>query len=282
MKTQWILIALMSAGLALAQEQPNPPPRDAADREQQPPREGERGNVRRPQPPREGERGDVRPPLPPREGERGEVRRPLPPRDGERGEMRRPMPPREGERGAPEVRNAERRPQVPGNPPMEFEAALRREIGPNAEAFKEFAEPLKERVEQAKHLFQERRFEEGRDLLRGIGAQVREMRELKQRDPERFRLQHQMAELERRSVEMGQKVRRADDEEAKKHATAELKEMLTKLFDLRQQEREKSLQQLEREVKEVREALEKRKAKRDEMIQRRFDQLTGRTEAMEW
>lgn len=270
MKTEWILIALMSAGLALAQEQPNPPPqpRDEANREPLPPREGERGNVRRPQPPRDGERGDVRPPLPPR--------------DGERGEIRRPMPPREGERGGPGTRNPERRMQMPGDAPMDFEAALRREVGSNVEALKDFGDALKDRIQQAQRLFQERRFEEGRDMLRGIATQAREMRELKQRDPERFQMQHQMAELERRSVEMGQKVRRAPDEEAKKQATVELKEALAKLFDLRQQDREKSLQQLEREVKEVREALEKRKAKRDEMIQRRFDQLTGRAEVMEW
>ena len=253
MKTQWILIALMSAGLAVAQEQPNPPPqKDEARRE----------------PPREGQRGDVRPPLPPREGERGDVRRPL--------------PPREGERGGPEARNPERRLPMANNPPMDFEASLRREIGPHMEAFKEFGEPLKERIEQARRLFQERRFEEGRDMLRGIAAQAREMRELKQRDPERFKQQQQIAEMERRSVELGQKIRRATEDEAKKQAATELKEILSKLFDLRQQEREKSLQQLEREVKEVREALEKRKAKRDEMIQRRFDQLTGRAEMLEW
>lgn len=257
MKTQWILIALMSAGLALAQEQPNPQPppqRDEARREPQPPREGDRGNVRPPLPPREGERGDIRPPL----------------------------PPREGERVAPDPRNLTRRMPMPNDAPMDFEAALRREIGPQMEGIKEFGELLKDRIEQAQRLFQERRFEEGRDMLRGISAQVREMRELKQRDPERFRQQQQMAEMERRSVELGQRIRRATDNEAKKQATTELKELLSKLFDLRQQEREKSLQQLEREVKEVREALEKRKAKRDEMIQRRFDQLTGRAEMLEW
>ncbi|MFA6562068.1 MAG: hypothetical protein WCV00_09210 [Verrucomicrobiia bacterium] len=267
MKAHWILIALMSAGLALAQEPPTPPPqKDEARRE----------------PPREGDRGDVRPPLPPREGERGNVRPPLPPREGERGDVRRPLPPREGERVGPEGRNVDRRLPMANNAPMDFEAALRREVGPHAEAFKEFAEPLKERIEQARRLFQARRFEEGRDMMRGIAAQAREMRELKQRDPERFKQQQQMAEMERRSVELGQKIRRATDEDAKKSATTELKETLSKLFDLRQQEREKSLQQLEREVKELRESLEKRKAKRDEMIQRRFDQLTGRAEMLEW
>ncbi len=268
MKTHWILIALMSAGLALAQEQPNPPPQQKDEA--------------RPEPPREGDRKDVRPPLPPREGERGDVRPPLPPREGERGDVRRPLPPREGARGGPEGRNPERRMPMANNTPMDFEAALRREIGPHTEAFKEFAEPLKERIEQARRLFQERRLEEGRDMLRGIASQAREMRELKQRDPERFKQQQQIAEMERRSMELGQRIRRVTDEEAKKSATTELKEVLSKLFDLRQQEREKSLQQLEREVKEVREALEKRKAKRDEMIQRRFEQLTGKAELMEW
>ena len=270
MKAQWILIALMSTGLALAQEPPNPPPSKPDE------------TRREPLPPREGDRGDVRPPLPPREGERGHVRPPLPPREGERGDVRRPLPPREGERVGPEGRNVERRLPMANNAPMDFEAALRREIGPHAEAFKEFAEPLKERIEQARRLFQERRFEEGRDMLRGIAAQAREMRELKQRDPERFKQQQQIAEMERRSMELGQRIRRATDEEAKKSATTELKEILSKLFDLRQQEREKSLQQLDREMKELREALEKRKAKRDEMIQRRFDQLTGRAEMLEW
>ncbi len=243
MKTSWIVIALMSAGVALAQEQPNPPPppqRDEARRE--------------PLPPREGDRGDVRPPL----------------------------PPREGERVAPDPRNLMRRMPMPNDAPMDFEVALRREIGPQMEALKEFGEPLKDRIEQARRLFLERRFEEGRDMLRGISAQLREMRELKQRDPERFRQQQEMSEMERRSAELGQKIRRATDAEVKKQVTTELKELLSKLFDLRQQEREKSLQQLEREVKEVREALEKRKAKRDEMIQRRFDQLTGRAEMLEW
>jgi len=166
--------------------------------------------------------------------------------------------------------------------PQNFESALQRELGPRMEELKQMGAMVQEQIEQARRLFQERRFEEGRAMLHAISAQAREMRELKQRDPERFRQQQQMAEMERHSVELGQKIRRATDDETKKSAAAELKELLNKLFDLRQVEREKSLQQLEREVKEVREALEKRKAKRDEMIQHRFDQLTGRAELMEW
>ncbi len=237
MKTEWILIALMSASLALAQDQPNPPtppspPRDEANRGPQPP------------PPPGGERGEMRPPLPPREGFM---------------QTRSPM-----------------------DSPQNFESALQRELGPRMEELKQMGAMVQEQIEQARRLFQERRFEEGRAMLHAISAQAREMRELKQRDPERFRQQQQMAEMERHSVELGQKIRRATDDETKKSAAAELKELLNKLFDLRQVEREKSLQQLEREVKEVREALEKRKAKRDEMIQHRFDQLTGRAELMEW
>ena len=245
MKTPWMLIALMSAGWVLAQEPPGAPP-----------------------------------PLPPGEANRGS--QPPSPPAGERGDMRPPLPPRDGERMGLEGRTMDRRLPMANGMAMDFDAAFRREIGPHAESLKEFGEPLKDRIEQARRLFQERRFEEGRDMLRGIAAQAREMRELKQRDPERFRQQQQIGEMERRSVELGQKLRHAGDDEARKAAATELKELLSKLFDLRQQEREKSLQQLEREVKEVREALEKRKAKRDEMIQHRFDQLTGRAEVMEW
>ncbi|MBI5818074.1 MAG: hypothetical protein HZA88_03735 [Verrucomicrobia bacterium] len=255
MKLQWILIALMSAGLAVAQEPPAPPP--------QPKDEA------RPEPPPDGARGEMRPPLPPPAGDRGDMRPP-------------PPPLRDGEPGGPDGRGLDRRMPMRGAAPMDFEVALRREMGHHAEAFKEFAEPLKDRIELARKLYQEKRFEEGRDMLRGIAMQAREMNELKRRDPERFRQQQQMAEMERQTVELGQKIRRATDEDIKKAAATELKEVLTKLFDLRQQERERNLQQLEREVKEVREALEKRKAKRDEMIQRRFDQLTGKTELMEW
>lgn len=173
-------------------------------------------------------------------------------------------------------------PRSPMDSPQNFEGALRHEMGPQMEELKQLGPMVQQQIEQAQRLFQERRFEEGRAVLRAIAAQAREMRELRQRDPERFKQQQQMAEMERRSVELGQKVRRATEDEAKKAATAELKELLNKLFDLRQEEREKNLQQLEREVKEVREALEKRKAKRDEMIQHRLDQLTGRAELMEW
>ena len=237
MKTEWILIVLMSASLVLAQDQPNPPtppspPRDEANRGPQPP------------PPPGGERGEMRPPLPPREGFM--------------------------------------QPRSPMDSPQNFESALRRELGPRMEELNQLGSIVQEQIGQARRLFQEQRFEEGRAMLHAISAQAREMRELKQRDPERFRQQQQMAEMERHSVELGQKIRRATDDETKKTAAAELKELLSKLFDLRQVEREKSLQQLEREVKEVREALEKRKAKRDEMIQHRFDQLTGRAELMEW
>ena len=238
MKTEWILIALMSASLALAQDQPNPPP----------------------------------PPSPPRDEANREPQPPPPPPGGERGEMRPPLPPREGFMQPRSMMDA----------PQNFESALRREMGPNAEELKQLGPMVQQQIEQAQRLFQERRFEEGRATLHAIAAQAREMRELRQRDPERFRQQQQMAEMERHSVELGQKIRRAADDETKKSATAELKELLSKLFDLRQDEREKSLQQLEREVKAVREALEKRKAKRDEMIQHRFDQLTGRAELMEW
>jgi hypothetical protein len=273
MKCAWIAAVVLTVNLTLAQEQPPspPPPKDEPRREQPPPPEGDRPEAKRPPPPG-GER-----PLPPREfaGERAEGRRPMPPLpEGERGGPRPPLPPREGER---------MRPMPPPDQIQNFEATMHRELGPMMEMAKDFAGPLlKERMEQARRLFQERRFEEGREVLRTTARQLRDMKDLRERDPERFKLQMQIAELDRHSAELGQKVRRAPNEDAKKQAAAELKEVLNKLFDLRQEEREKNVQQIERDLKELRGSLEKRKAKRDEIIKHRFDQLTGKAEMLDW
>jgi uncharacterized protein YicC (UPF0701 family) len=176
-----------------------------------------------------------------------------------------------------------RHPLPPLDPIQDFEASVRRELGPMMEAAKDLGgPPIQERLEQARRAFQERRFEEGRDMLRMLGRQLRDMRELRERDPDRFRLQREITELDHRSVMLGQKVRRAPDEEAKKQAASELKEVLNKLFDLRQEEREKNVQQIERDLRELRESLEKRKAKRDDIIKRRFDELTGKAQMLDW
>ena len=164
-----------------------------------------------------------------------------------------------------------------------FEAMMQRELGARPEEALEMGgAAFRDRIEQARRLFQQRQFEEGRDVLRGVGRQFREMRELRERDPERFKLQRRIIEMDGRSAELGQKVRRAENDDAKKKAAEELKSLLNELFDLRQQERESTVQQLERELKEVREALEKRKARRNEIIQHRIEQLTGKAELMEW
>jgi hypothetical protein len=257
MKTHWLMIALISTGLAVAQEPSKPPPaKDQPRREEPPP------------PPPEGDRPEARRPLPPRqrEGDRVEGRRPLPalpPREGERAEGRRALP--------------------PADAMQDFEGTVRRELGPLAESGRDIGGPLlKERMEQARQLFQNRRFEEGREVLRATSRQLREMKELKERDPERFKLQMRITELDRHAAELGQRVRHVKEEDAKKQAATELKEVLNKLFDLRQEEREKNVQQIERDLKELRESLEQRKAKRNEIIQHRFDQLTGKAAMMEW
>jgi hypothetical protein len=262
MKSAWIVAVVLTVNLALAQETPPapPPPKDEPRREQPPPPEGDRPEGKRPPPP------DV---------DRPEGRRPPPPEGGRpRAEDRvvRRHPPAAAPRALP-----------PFEPVQDFESAVRRELGPLMETARDVGGPLlSERMEQARQLFESRRFEEGREALRATARQLREMKELKERDPERFKLQMRIAEMDRHSAELGQKFRRATEEDAKKQAATELKEVLNKLFDLRQEEREKNVQQIERDLKELRESLEQRKAKRDEIIQHRFDQLTGKAALLEW
>ncbi|MCX7825404.1 MAG: hypothetical protein N2689_07585, partial [Verrucomicrobiae bacterium] len=200
-------------------------------------------------------------------------------------EARPPLPPRPPEPGrlGPEGHVGPRPPRPPLDPIQDFEVSVRRELGPMMEMVKDLGgPPIQERLQQARRAFEERRFEEGRDMLRMVGRQLRELHELRERDPKRFKLQREIAELDHYSALLGQKVRRAPNEEAGKQAAAELREVLNKLFDLRQEEREMNVRQIEGELKQLRESLEQRKARRDEIIKHRFDQLTGKAQMLDW
>ena len=183
-----------------------------------------------------------------------------------------------------EMHDASRRPRgiMPLRAPQDFEGMLQRQLGPQLEQLKEFGSVMKDRLEQARRLFESRQMDQSMMVLRQLGLELRELRDLKARDPERFKLQLRIGEMDRRSAELGQKIRREADEAARKTSTDELKTLLGELFDLRQQEREKNVQQLDRELKDLLKQLETRKARRDEIIQHRFNQLTGKAELMEW
>jgi hypothetical protein len=97
---------------------------------------------------------------------------------------------------------------------------------------------------------------------------------LEQDDPEMFELVKKDHDLERQSHETAQRMRgmgRSDREKAK----AELSEVVTKHFDVRQERRHLQIKRLEEEIKRLKDQIEARTKSRDELIKRRVAELAG-------
>ena len=98
--------------------------------------------------------------------------------------------------------------------------------------------------------------------------------ELRETDPEAFELSQKDMDLERRSHELAMRIRglRGEDRD---NAREELQKVAGEQFEVRTKLRERRLKRLESEIKELREALENRAAKKDDIIERRMQELLG-------
>lgn len=97
---------------------------------------------------------------------------------------------------------------------------------------------------------------------------------LERNDPEMFKLIQEDAELDRRTHELGQQFRQAA---ADKRAALkkQLVELVGKQFDVRNQRRALELKRLEMELTRLRESMERRSKSREQLVERRVDELTS-------
>lgn len=91
-----------------------------------------------------------------------------------------------------------------------------------------------------------------------------------------------IAEFERQSRELAGSYSKAQDEAARKTLRANLAEIVTKLFDLREQNRQEEVRRMETDLKRLKDTLAPRQKNRANIIERRIQQLTGEAGAMEW
>lgn len=103
-------------------------------------------------------------------------------------------------------------------------------------------------------------------------------------DPETLRLHGEIKELEMQTHGLGMKLRSlpAESKEDRAELQSKLKESVTKLFDLREQARVKEVESLKKRLEELTLMLEKRKANRDQIIERRIRQLSGELDELDW
>ncbi len=182
--------------------------------------------------------------------------------DGGPREGRPPMPP--DPPGPPD--RGDRRPMPPFNP-EEVHAWLRDN---EPETFRR----LTQLEEQGKR-------EESTRIMVDASFRMRELNELKQRDPKGYEKMVEMRKLERETVELGEQARRASSEERDASAK-KLQEKLGRLFDLREEARAKEITELKRRVEALEKALNDRKTGKDRIVEKRRRELMGEKVDEDW
>ncbi len=215
------------------------------------PREGDKP---RPEGRREGDQprprdGDQpRPPGPPRDGD---PRPPGTPRDGDR-----PRPPSpEGRRPVPQFNPEEVRLWLKDNEP--------------------------ETLRRLNQMQSENHREEAQRVLGDASIRMREMNELKLRDPKAYERMQAMRSLEREGMELAEQARRGPPED-KEAATKKLLENLGKQFELREEQRVREIAELKRRVEGLEKALTERKTSKEKIVERRKKELLGEKLDEDW
>jgi hypothetical protein len=162
--------------------------------------------------------------------------------------------------------------------PEEFER-LQKMHSENPEAFRE---ALREKVRTGRAATLERRFPQLYEAVMSLPPKDREWaisRLLEGgpqgpgRDASRFR-SPEMEALENKAAELARSYRRATGEDEKARIRRELRAVLAEGFDRREELRTREVQEMQRRMAALAGELENRKAKRDEIIDRRLKELT--------
>ncbi|GIW89819.1 MAG: hypothetical protein KatS3mg109_0251 [Pirellulaceae bacterium] len=111
-------------------------------------------------------------------------------------------------------------------------------------------------------------------VLRPIPLEER-VRQLQRVDVELYRLYAADLEYERSTQSVAARIREAPSAEARDALMQELRELVAKHFEVRQERRRLQLRRLEEELARTRQAIEARQEARDALIDRRIRELTG-------
>ncbi len=207
-----------------------------------------------------------------------------------------PPPPRveRQDPGRPERRDPFEGPRIP-NPPQPprgqppdpdslrprdvFERGRSLTLSEESKAWLKENEP--ETLRRWNQFVEEGRREDAQRLAAEIAPRIRELQELKERDPKGFEKAMELRRLERQSLEQAEQARRASPEE-REAASKKLKETLGRLFDAREEVRLRELGELKRRVEALEKALGERKNNKDRIVERRRRELMGEKSEDDW
>ncbi len=179
--------------------------------------------------------------------------------------------------------NAQQRPQNPGNRPMLNRQNIQRLSSEQEEAV----------LEHVKATYPEERYQKLLDLkdtrpaiynrlLQKAYQEIEYLERLKERDPEMYEAMKEKRELEIQTKQLVDQYKNTENEAEKEKLKNQISELLNKIFDIRQKNREKEIERLEKRLAEAKENNEKRLQNKEEIIAERLKDLLGKHDWMRW
>jgi ketol-acid reductoisomerase len=153
------------------------------------------------------------------------------------------------------------------------------------EGERQFIEYLKEnnpeKFEEMKDLKTERPDLYSKIVRNGI-REMRILRRLKKNDPAGYETRKKMLRLKDKNWRLGKEYRECKSAGRKEEIKKEIRECLDKLFDLKQEENESKIADVEKKLKKLRKRGETRKRNKKKIINQRFNQMVGDAEDLGW
>ena len=124
--------------------------------------------------------------------------------------------------------------------------------------------------------------EEAREAMARAMGEMRELQELKGRDPEAFDLAIQRRRLGRQVHKLGARLRAAKTQPEKEPIALELRSTLDRLFDVIAGMRDREIKSQEERAKELRELNKKWRDNKADMIEHRVKELSSELDYLKW
>lgn len=194
----------------------------------------------------------------------------------------------EGQRGGPPGQEMMGPQQGPAGPPQPQQMMPGRGAvagGASEEQVKEFLAFLKEdNPEKYKELMEMKDLKPQlyrRVLFEGI-QHYRHMQMLKKEDPEKYKLMKKEMELDQQMRKLSRQYREAESSAVQAQVKKKLMDVLNKLFDIRTRHREEEIEELKSQVEKLSNLMKKRENNKKLIVERKFNEITGANEGLEW
>lgn len=102
------------------------------------------------------------------------------------------------------------------------------------------------------------------------------------KEKERMENERKIDEMEVQTEALGLRFEHSSSESEKQKIVSDLKVVLNKLFDIKEKARSMEVEMLEKELKQLKESLKVRKQSKDEIINRRLNELIGKGDYLDW